>query len=203
MGASFVFIDSRVADIDSLRTGIPADSIVVVINDGSDGLDQIVSSLQGRSDIDAIQVISHGSSGDVSLGNAVFNRLELLTHASKLEAIGQSLTDTGDILLSGCSVAQGETGLQFITSLAQSTRADVTASADLSDATALGGDWVLEACVGEIEESNPSICSIAYNRTRSFSQGRISGLATFSDMAARSFAAHSYGSFGKLNIRGE
>jgi methionine-rich copper-binding protein CopC len=55
--------------------------------------------------------------------------------------IGDSLTETGDMLLYGCNVAQGEAGLAFINTLAQFTGADVAAS---DDATGYGGDIELE-----------------------------------------------------------
>ena len=160
MGTSFVFIDSRVADIDSLLLDLPSDGEVVIINGASDGLDQIVASLQGRSGIDAIHIISHGSSGSVALGGSAIDSDALTAHASQLEAIGQSLIESGDILLYGCNVAQGEAGVQFIGSLAQATGADVVASENLTGTTAAGGDWVLEASVGAIE--SPTIVSNEY-----------------------------------------
>jgi len=64
------------------------------------------------------------------------------------------LTDSGDILLYGCDVAQGEIGQAFIEQLAQLTGADVAASTDLTGAAALGGDWVLEAQAGVVEAAS-------------------------------------------------
>lgn len=65
MGNPIVFVDWRVADIDSLIAGMPAGTEVDIINGASNGLDQIAALLQGRSGIDAIHIISHGSSGGV------------------------------------------------------------------------------------------------------------------------------------------
>ena len=92
MGNSIVFVDWRVADIDSLLAGMPADAEVVILDGASDGLDQIAARLQGRSGIEAIHIISHGSSGSVSLGSGVIDSAEIATHARQLDTIGQALT---------------------------------------------------------------------------------------------------------------
>ncbi len=151
MGYSIVFVDWRVADIDSLIAGMPADAEVDIIDGASDGLDQIAARLQGRSDIDAIHIISHGSAGSVYLGSGVIDSAALATHTSQLDGIGKSLTESGDILLYGCNVAAGNVGVQFIGSLALATGADVAASTDLTGAGALGGNWMLESSTSTIE----------------------------------------------------
>src|SRR5262249_24309112 len=61
----------------------------------------------------------------------------------------------GDLLLYGCDVAAGAAGEQCIADLARLTAADVAASTDLTGATALGGNWALEAHTGPIEADNP------------------------------------------------
>ncbi|WP_310448861.1 DUF4347 domain-containing protein, partial [Sulfuritalea sp.] len=165
MGNSVVFIDARVADIDALIVGLPSSTEVVLVGDTADGLDQIVASLQGRSGIDAIHIVSHGSSGSVLLGSSVIDTAALATHASQLETIGKSLTESGDILLYGCNVAAGDVGLQFIGSLAQATGADVAASTDLTGAAA-GGNWVLEASTGSVAATSLDI-SKGYQSTLS------------------------------------
>ena len=65
----------------------------------------------------------------------------LASYGVQLASIGGSLTDTGYILLYGCNMAKGDIGLQFITSLAQYTGADVAASDDATGAVALGGGF--------------------------------------------------------------
>jgi hypothetical protein len=128
MSTSIVFIDSRVNDYQTLMEGLPQSSEVYIVDGNSDGLAQIVARLQGRTDIDALHIISHGSQAMVQLGSTVLDSANLSTYASQLKDIGRALTDTGDILLYGCNVAQGELGQAFITQLAQVTGADVAAS---------------------------------------------------------------------------
>ena len=57
----------------------------------------------------------------------------------------------GDILIYGCDVSEGSTGLQLIDSIAKATGADVAASRDLTGAARLGGNWTLEDNTGNIE----------------------------------------------------
>jgi uncharacterized delta-60 repeat protein len=151
MPKSIIFVDSRVADYQSLIDSFVEPAEVFVLDGESDGLAQIAAYLQGRTGIDAIHVISHGSQGALYLGSSVLDSDSLASYQSQLASIGGALTETGDILLYGCNVAQGDVGLQFVTSLAQYTGADVAASSDATGAAALGGDWVLERAVGKVD----------------------------------------------------
>ncbi len=148
---SLVFVDSRVSNYHSLIDSLAEPAEVFVINGESDGLDQMVARLAGQTGIDAIHIISHGSPGALVLGSTVLDGGKLAAYGAQLADIGSALTATGDMLLYGCHVAQGDVGLQFITALAQATGADVAASTDATGATALGGDWSLERATGPIE----------------------------------------------------
>ncbi len=151
------FIDSRVADYQTLIAGLAEGTEWFLLDAGTDGIRQMESILSGYSDLDAIQVISHGSQGTLYLGSTVLDSGNLDAYQSSLQAIGSSLCETGDILLYGCNVAQGDAGIQFIESLAAVTGADVAASTDITGSPALGGDWVLEFTTGKVEaESLPA-----------------------------------------------
>ncbi len=154
MSTSVVFVDTRVADYQTLIDGLEPGSDVYLIDEFSDGLDQIVARLHARTGIDALHIISHGSQGAVYLGNTVLNNGNLSDYQSQLASIGGSLTDTGDILLYGCNVAQGDVGVQFISSLAQATGADVAGSDDFTGTQSLNTDWVLEKSVGIVESQS-------------------------------------------------
>ncbi len=158
---SIVFVDSRVSNYQSLIASLPETAQVFVLNSDSDGLTQMVSALQGFAGVDAIHVIAHGSQGALCLGSAMLDSGNLASYASQLDSIGHALTDTGDILLYGCKVAQGDAGLQFVTSLAECTGADVAASSDATGAAALGADWILEYTAGCVEE--PTLGVIQYS----------------------------------------
>ncbi len=145
-----VFIESNVADYATLIAGFDPALEVHVLDASSDGLAQMAAILAGRSGIDAIHLISHGAAGTVQLGTVTLDEATLLSRQTELATIGQSLSSDGDLLLYGCNVAEGQTGIEFIGTLAQTTGADVAASDDLTGNAALGGDWVLESATGTI-----------------------------------------------------
>ncbi len=152
-----VFIDAGVegqdellADLQTSRPGVLRE--VVQINANSDGLQQIADALDGRTGIDAIHIVSHGESAQLNLGDAEITGDELSTdYASQLAAIGQSLDADADILIYGCDLASGESGVDFAKTLSELTGADVAASNDVTGAESLGGDWSFEVNVGKIE----------------------------------------------------
>ncbi|WP_321277125.1 DUF4347 domain-containing protein [Thiomicrorhabdus indica] len=145
------FIDTSVADYQTLVEGLPAGIEVVLIEANQDGIQQIADWAANNSGYDAIHILSHGSDGQVQLGTANLNNDTLASYSNALAQIGQSLTEDGDILLYGCNVAASETGVEFIGKLAQATSADIAASDDLTGAADKGGDWVLEVEAGSIE----------------------------------------------------
>ncbi len=148
---TILFIDPSVADADTLLDGLDPSTVVLRLNAKTDGLSQMADALAGYSGLDAIHILSHGSTGKLFLGSSTVNRANLVDHATQLAKIGEALSENGDILLYGCDVAQGETGNLFIRSLAQYTGADVAASTNFTGYKVQGGDWVLEASTGMVE----------------------------------------------------
>jgi len=153
MTSRIVFIDSNIADYQSLISQLPSDSQVVVLDANKDGVLQILTAMQGKSEFNAIDILSHGKPGALLLGSIELNNVNLTDYAAQLTEIGAHLCIDGDILLYGCEVAQGKTGQAFIDQLAQLTGANVAASTNLTGAADLGGDWVLEAQAGMIQAS--------------------------------------------------
>ena len=149
--SSILFIDSRVTGYQTLIDSPTEPLEVFILGSESDGLLQIAAYLLGRTGIATIHIVSHGSQGALYLGDTVLDNASIASYAGQLAEIGKALTDDGDILLYGCDVALGDVGLQFITSLAQYTRADIAASNDATGSALVGGDWVLEAVVGSVE----------------------------------------------------
>jgi uncharacterized repeat protein (TIGR01451 family) len=70
-----------------------------------------------------------------------------------LQQWGKALSERGDILLCGCSVAAGESGAAFVRRLSLIAGADIAASDNLTGSAALGGDWELKFATGEIKAS--------------------------------------------------
>lgn len=144
-----VFVDSRVTD--PAAFGGEGREVVVVAAD-QDGIAQIASALAGRTGIDAIHIVSHGSDGQLSLGSGSVTADTLQsTHQAALQLIGQALSAEGDILIYACDYAAGSAGLEAMNLIADLTGADVAASSDATGHESLGGDWTLEQSTGDIE----------------------------------------------------
>jgi VCBS repeat-containing protein len=148
---SLVFIDPGVTGYDSLVKDLPGDTRVVILSDQSDGIRQIRDILAEYQGIQSVHIISHGTSGSITLGDAVLSNDTLDTHAPTLGEWTDSLAPGADILVYGCDVAQGTQGQAFVAQLSDITGADVAASDDITGAAAKGGDWELETRTGTIE----------------------------------------------------
>ena len=153
MTKNIVFVDSRVAGYQVLIASLPADTEWVLLEADKDGLLQMQAALAGYENLDSIQIVSHGSVGTLYLGSTVLDSGNMLDYQHELQAIGSSLTATGDILLYGCNVAQGSAGQEFVTQFATATGADVAASNDITGASLLGGDTGLEVVSGDISST--------------------------------------------------
>jgi hypothetical protein len=179
MSNAILFIDSHVSEYSTLLAGLASDVEVHLLNANEEGVLQIAAILQGRTGLDSIQIVSHGSSGSLSLGSGVLNSSNLDSYSDALAQIGSSLSATGDILLYGCDVAQGDSGLSFINQLATITGAEVAASTDLTGNAALGGDWVLEANTGAVETSLPFTDSALQNYSNLLASVPTAGASIF------------------------
>ena len=146
-----VFVESNVADYGALLRGVSPKAEVHVLDAADDGLARMADILRGRSGIDAIHVLFHGSAGALQLGTLDLASRDLARRAADLASIGSALRAGGDILLYGCDVAAGPAGRQFVAGFASATGADVAASTNPTGASRRGGDWVLESGTGQVE----------------------------------------------------
>ncbi len=148
-----LFVDARVENCDSLARGATADTFVFVLDSTRDGVEQITRILANCSDLDSVQIVSHGREARVQLGSIELWRDNLETYSHLLQEWGKALSERGDILLCGCSVAAGESGAAFVRRLSFIAGADIAASDNLTGSAALGGDWELKFATGEIKAS--------------------------------------------------
>ncbi|MBF0357924.1 MAG: DUF4347 domain-containing protein [Magnetococcales bacterium] len=213
-----VFIDSSVDDINALIQGIAPNQQVVLLDGDRDGIEQIGRFLSEYGDFDAIHIVSHGGSGQVTLGNSVLSNDSIPEYSTTLKSWGQALTVDGDILFYGCDVASGESGASFVSQLATLTGADIAASIDVTGALAKGGDWDLEIKSGTVEAeaafdgttqrdyafllaSDPAISidntSLAYTQSATATQVDSAGTLTDAD----GDSSWNSGGFGKLVIQ--
>lgn len=151
---SVVFIDGSVAGTNALLAGVPETARIVRLDNSQDGILQMASLLSDFSGLESIHVLSHGAQAQLPLGNVRVSHGNLADYRDALAAIGNSLGESGDILLYGCNLGAGEQGAAFVQRLAEYTGADVAASDDLTGSRLLGGDWQLETRTGEIQAAS-------------------------------------------------
>ncbi|MGB0465948.1 MAG: DUF4347 domain-containing protein [Pontibacterium sp.] len=146
-----VVIDQGVDNFQSLLSQIPENYGIVLIPGGENGLQLLAESLQAYTNLEAIDIFSHGSDNLFQLGSDSLSAANVDLYAAELAKIGQALAPQGDLLLYGCSLTASQEGNRLLSSLSELTGADVAASSDLTGATHLGGDWILESVRGDVE----------------------------------------------------
>jgi uncharacterized repeat protein (TIGR01451 family) len=150
---NILFIDGRVENSDSLARGATAGTEVFVLDSVQDGVEQITKILANCSDLDSLQIVSHGQEARVQLGSAELRSDNLESYSHLLQQWGNALSERGNILLLACHAAAEESGAAFVRRLSEITGADIAASIGLIGSAALGGDWELEFLTGEIGAS--------------------------------------------------
>ena len=152
-----VVIDSQVGDVDSLVKDIRAQNSdevefdIAILASDANGIEQITKFLDGRECYDAIHIISHGSDGQLQLGNSSVNASNLDEYESQLSSWTTGLAFGGDVLLYGCDLAGTIEGKAFVDQLGEITNRDVGASDDRTGYRDLGGDWTLEYEAGQVD----------------------------------------------------
>ncbi|MFS8119190.1 MAG: DUF4347 domain-containing protein, partial [Microcoleus sp.] len=145
-----VIVDSKIDNYQQLVSGVKAGFEVIAIDPGRSAIVQITEILSQRSNINSIHIVSHGQEAAIQLGSIELNIHNLEAYSSQLQQWGKALRESGNILLYGCNVAAGESGIKFVQKLSEITGANVAASNNLTGSAALGGDWELEIVTGQI-----------------------------------------------------
>ncbi|WP_433735999.1 VCBS domain-containing protein [Pseudomonas putida] len=150
---SLLVIDSRIENREQLMAQLPGNVTAIVVNTGEDGLAAISAALAQLGKVDSIQVLSHGASGQFTLGNRTITADNVDQLGKTLEQWRNNLTQGADIQLYGCDIGAGAAGKTLVTELARWTGADVAASSNDTGSKAAGGDWTLETRVGDIDKA--------------------------------------------------
>ena len=150
-----LFIDTRVADWQTLAAGVGKDVQVVLIDPNKDGIQQVTNALQGRQNLESIQFLTYGQSGEIELGNSVVTTASLSSHAAEVASWGDHLAAGADVAFYGCDVGQGSAGLDFVDTVHTLTGAEIGASTDATGDAALGGNWTLERTTGALATGLP------------------------------------------------
>jgi methionine-rich copper-binding protein CopC len=151
-----IAIDADIADWETLVASLDPAMPIILLPAGGNGLEALALALADYGTLDALHLVTHGSEGQLHLGELRLNTTNLGEQAPALAQIASHLAPGADLLLYGCSVAQGEGGQAFVNSLSGALNgADIAASTDRTGALALGGDWDLEYWAGQIETMLP------------------------------------------------
>ncbi|PXW83898.1 uncharacterized protein DUF4347, partial [Nitrosomonas sp. Nm84] len=199
---SILFIDSGVANYQTLIDGVKAGTRVVILNADQDGVQQITDVLSQSSNVDSVHILSHGNQAEVILGNAALNRSSLAAYQPALQSWRSALSETAEVILYGCHVAKGTIGQQFVRQLSATIQASIAASVDLTGAKSLGGNWELAFHCGQIhlpqilaQSALDSYTGTLATETIAFAENELSGepLATYTKGTT---------GYGNLTIKG-
>ena len=99
--------------------------------------------MAGRQNVSALHILSHGAPGALALSGQRIDAATLAARPALMAAIRGALSDDSEIVLYGCSVAQGAHGAAFVAALSALLDRPVAASAGPVGATRLGGGWCI------------------------------------------------------------
>ncbi|MGF1587747.1 MAG: DUF4347 domain-containing protein [Pleurocapsa sp.] len=133
--STIVFIDSQLSNCDTLIQKVILEARVIVIGLKDDGIKEITRILNSTC-CQEVNLISHGSPGCIYLGNSELSLNTLIQYELELKSWFK-INSSGDdnfslpkLFLSGCDVAAGDAGEEFMTKLNSITGA-MTASVSL------------------------------------------------------------------------
>lgn len=157
-GKELVIINSSVMDADAILSELAPNQEVLRLEQGTDAMRQILDYLDSSDTVyDAIHIVSHGNAGYFVLNGEVIDAANF--DADTWAAIGEHISDDGDILLYGCNLAENEAGRELVAMIADASDADVAAS---DNTTGVGGDWTLEYEHGLIETTSITVDAYEY-----------------------------------------
>ena len=191
--SNLIFASNDVNDYQSLISHVN-NAELVILDSTRDGVEQITQVLANYSQVESIHLISHGEAGTLQLGSTQLNADNLESYSSTLTSWSNSMSESGDILLYGCSVGGGITGVEFVNHLSQLTGADIAASDDLTGNNSSGGDWDLEVATGPIEASTIYDASLdAYESVLAIENQPIIDFDDFNDVSQLAFNGNASG----------
>ncbi|HEY9644008.1 MAG TPA: DUF4347 domain-containing protein, partial [Coleofasciculaceae cyanobacterium] len=150
LSANLVFVDSAVEDFYRLTSSVASDTKVFILHPAASGIAQITTVLKDYSQVSSIHLVSHGSSGHLSLGNDTFSLDSLADYRQDLQQWQNALTPDANLLIYGCNVAAGDRGRTFVEQLQRLVGRAIAASSTLIGNAAQGVNWLLDVTIGTI-----------------------------------------------------
>ncbi|MDY7014821.1 MAG: DUF4347 domain-containing protein, partial [Cyanobacteriota bacterium] len=152
---AFTFIDATVPDYETFLYGGQPGTTSIVVLPRENGIEKITTTLNQVTGVDELHILSEGSEGNFWLGNAFVSSENIGQYSSQIQSWSQGLNSGADILIYACLTALGATGESLLNSIASLSGADVAGSSNITGNAELGGDWVLDSSIGDIEATAP------------------------------------------------
>ncbi len=143
-----IYIDKEVPGYQSLYSELSQDHLVYILDPTKNPFWQISKTIESISNVNSLHIFSHGGPGILKFSNGPISLDNIGKSKNYLTSIGNFLSPGGDIHLYGCNVGQGQEGKAFLDLFSSLSRADVTASDDISGSVNFGADWDLEIITG-------------------------------------------------------
>ncbi len=140
-----LFVDSAVENAPLLLNGLRSGVECVRLPAGDDPIATMAVHLAGRRGVEAVHILSHGVPGALMMSGRRIDASALAARPALTAAIRNALSEDAEIVLYGCSVAQGREGAAFVDALSTHLERPVAAAASLVGATHLGGGWDIPA----------------------------------------------------------
>ncbi|MGY0194524.1 DUF4347 domain-containing protein [Leptothrix sp. BB-4] len=123
-----VCVDRAVQEPWQFLGSLPLNSVIVMLDTGSPGIEQVWIAAASLADLTSLQIVSHGAPGCLRLGGDVIDAEAVRRDPMAWTGIGQALAQDGQILLYGCEIGQGDSGDEFVRVLSEATGVAVAAS---------------------------------------------------------------------------
>ena len=157
---NIALISDAVAQAEQIQQAATEDTIAIIYDADTmttSGLVDLVESVSAAHNgalIGHLGIVTHGASGEISLGTAeVLNLDTMQSHTADLEQLGSLLTDDARLDLYSCSVAADDSGKTFVDELSTVIGATIYASDD-PVGTVAGADLVWEYHTSQMIANN-------------------------------------------------
>ncbi|MEQ8395857.1 DUF4347 domain-containing protein, partial [Thalassobaculum sp.] len=140
-----LFVDPGVDHPSILLDGLRPEVEVVRLPVDADPIATIALHMAGRRHVSALHILSHGTPGALALSGQRIDAAALAARPALTASIRGALSEDAEIVLYGCSVAQGPQGAAFVDLLSTLLDRPVAASDSLVGTADLGGDWRIPA----------------------------------------------------------
>ena len=141
-------VDPAVEDVSALLRDRRVGVELCELAPGGRALDQVADRLAGRRGIGSLHILCHGEPGALRLAGERVDLAVLDARPGALSTIAEALAADAEVVLYGCSVAQGPSGRMFVERLEDALGVRVAASTGPVGAAVLGGGWVLRGSGG-------------------------------------------------------